>query len=408
MDKKKKSWLLIAAAVALVLVVVLALTQCKGEAPDWKEQYDLGLRYLNEGNYEEAILAFSAAIEIDPYVSDIYLGRGDAYTMGAENLESQGNYEKAEEYRQKAEADYNKALELDPENENAAEKLDELLGNTSEEEEESQISVRGTLVFDKVELIQDSAVDTQAYPGAEGMLGVSFIVAGPETVCDAYVVDVSREGYTQEQIDSKIAQMEANWDEIGLFPNVRALPFSNGGAFEVYPEDRGTNIEVFVVGVDENMDVAAYAVITVLVPGEIVSWEEEQSQTVTIGPLTLSEFSYFYNKDSELKNWNEGSDGALEMMFTVLGPENVCGVRIASWSAAGFTQAEINSQIEMMGRAWKTSTGGSLSSRVLPYEDGGGFPVYPQDHGSTVDVLLLGLNESYDIVGYAIVSVDIP
>ncbi len=113
MERKKKSWILIIAAIALVLVVVLALTQCKGEAPDWKEQYDLGLRYLSEGNYEEAILAFSAAIEIDPYVSNVYLGRGDAYTMGAEDLESQGNHEKAEEYRQKAEEDYRKAQELE-------------------------------------------------------------------------------------------------------------------------------------------------------------------------------------------------------------------------------------------------------------------------------------------------------
>lgn len=29
----------------------------------WQEQYDLGLRYLSEGNYEEAIIAFTAAIE---------------------------------------------------------------------------------------------------------------------------------------------------------------------------------------------------------------------------------------------------------------------------------------------------------------------------------------------------------
>ena len=38
----------------------------------WQEQYDLGLRYLEDGNYEEAIIAFTAAIEIDPKRVEAY------------------------------------------------------------------------------------------------------------------------------------------------------------------------------------------------------------------------------------------------------------------------------------------------------------------------------------------------
>ena len=34
--------------------------------PTWQSRYDLGVRYLSDGRYEEAILAFTAAIEIDP------------------------------------------------------------------------------------------------------------------------------------------------------------------------------------------------------------------------------------------------------------------------------------------------------------------------------------------------------
>lgn len=49
------------------------------EAMDWQSQYELGVRLLNEGNYEEAILAFTAAIEIDPNRKELYLFRGDAY-----------------------------------------------------------------------------------------------------------------------------------------------------------------------------------------------------------------------------------------------------------------------------------------------------------------------------------------
>ena len=49
----------------LALTLTLALAACGGKG-GWQEQYDLGQKYLTDGNYEEAILAFTAAIEIDP------------------------------------------------------------------------------------------------------------------------------------------------------------------------------------------------------------------------------------------------------------------------------------------------------------------------------------------------------
>lgn len=45
------------------------------EGLTWQEQYDLGLRYLSEGNYEEAIIAFTVAIEIDPRQALAYVRR---------------------------------------------------------------------------------------------------------------------------------------------------------------------------------------------------------------------------------------------------------------------------------------------------------------------------------------------
>ena len=44
----------------LALILTLSLAACGEKAPTWQEQYDLGQRYLTEGNYEEAILAFEA------------------------------------------------------------------------------------------------------------------------------------------------------------------------------------------------------------------------------------------------------------------------------------------------------------------------------------------------------------
>jgi len=77
----------IISSVFIVLIVVI-LCSCGAKNLTWQEQYDLGVRYLSEGNYEEAIIAFTAAIEIDPKQALAYIGRGDAYSAqtDTENL----------------------------------------------------------------------------------------------------------------------------------------------------------------------------------------------------------------------------------------------------------------------------------------------------------------------------------
>ena len=88
----------------LTIALVLGLCACGQSAEaQWQEQYDLGVRYLSEGNYEEAIIAFTAAIDIDAKRPEGYTGRGDAYALSgdtADNLSA-------------ALADYEAALALD-------------------------------------------------------------------------------------------------------------------------------------------------------------------------------------------------------------------------------------------------------------------------------------------------------
>lgn len=50
----------------------------------WQEQFELGQRYLSEGNYEEAVLAFAAAVEIDPKQVDAYIALAEIYTRQGE------------------------------------------------------------------------------------------------------------------------------------------------------------------------------------------------------------------------------------------------------------------------------------------------------------------------------------
>lgn len=109
---------------AFCLSLAVLLCSCGGPteagdgstAPTWQEQYDLGLRLLSEGKYQEAIIAFTAAIEIDPKQVPAYIGRGDAYVMSGdteENLTSaRTDYETAIALGQTDAEVYQKAAEV--------------------------------------------------------------------------------------------------------------------------------------------------------------------------------------------------------------------------------------------------------------------------------------------------------
>lgn len=72
----------------LSLILILMLCACGSKvSTTWQEQYDLGMQYLSDGNYEEAIIAFNAAIEIDPKRTEAYLSLADAY-IATEDYES--------------------------------------------------------------------------------------------------------------------------------------------------------------------------------------------------------------------------------------------------------------------------------------------------------------------------------
>ena len=51
------------------------------EALTWQQHYDLGVRFLAEGAYEEAIVSLTYAIEIDPKQVEVYLYLAEAYEV---------------------------------------------------------------------------------------------------------------------------------------------------------------------------------------------------------------------------------------------------------------------------------------------------------------------------------------
>lgn len=80
----------------LCLLLALALLAgCASAAERWQEQYDLGIRYLNEGSYEEALAAFTDAIAVDPNRPETYLQRAGAYLALGRTGEALLDYETA-------------------------------------------------------------------------------------------------------------------------------------------------------------------------------------------------------------------------------------------------------------------------------------------------------------------------
>lgn len=79
---------------ALLVLFVLASCGVVGENISWKEQYDLGVRYLSEGNYEEAKLAFEAAIVIEPKEGLAYVGLAEVYMAMGEPEKAQAVLER--------------------------------------------------------------------------------------------------------------------------------------------------------------------------------------------------------------------------------------------------------------------------------------------------------------------------
>lgn len=252
--------------ISLFLALALVLCACGQKAENattWQEQYDLGVRYLSEGNYEEAVISFTAAIEIDSKRSEAYIGLSDAYI-------------KLEQYDM------------------AVEVLEDAIANNGDLEE-----------------------------------------------------------------------------------LVNAL---NDLLARITPTERNET------------------------DGEWV-----QTDKVS-GTLDLRDVGYAYHPGGDIVEWNEGAIGGMDLNYTVYGPSGVCEVLISTWtdSEFPFELEEINTNISEMVQIWKQEWDANTVPLSLPIERGTGFPVFPEDAGMSMDVLLVGLDKNCDCIGYSIITVQLP
>lgn len=90
----KKKCGMIAAVIVVIITLLVGINLGNSSAGRLREQLELGQKYLEEMKYEEAVVAFNNAIEIDPMNADAYLGLAEVYIRT-------GDFDTAYEYAAK-------------------------------------------------------------------------------------------------------------------------------------------------------------------------------------------------------------------------------------------------------------------------------------------------------------------
>lgn len=118
--------------------------------------------------------------------------------------------------------------------------------------------------------------------------------------------------------------------------------------------------------------------------------------------LSLSDISYEYVEGDAGANKN--ASGMMAVHFNVTGPANIAQVRIG-----GFNEqlTDVEKIAARMTETWKEAESGMPSENIpeVPFEMTNSFPVYEDDFGKTLQVLLIGIDANMDMVGYTVVEV---
>ena len=78
--------------IGVMLVVLLWLTACgKSTEKQIAEQLELGNKYLTDGDYEQAIVAFNKVIELDPKMVEAYTGLIESF-YGKKDYDEMANW----------------------------------------------------------------------------------------------------------------------------------------------------------------------------------------------------------------------------------------------------------------------------------------------------------------------------
>ncbi len=129
----------------LLVLTILLVSGCKKKMTV-QDYLDLGEKYLTEANYEEAIVAFTKAIEIDPKQAAAYEKRAEVYIahIQADGMDDASQWtDEVRGYYASGEADYLKVIELEPKTVENYEKLADLYLLAGETEKAIEILKKG-------------------------------------------------------------------------------------------------------------------------------------------------------------------------------------------------------------------------------------------------------------------------
>ena len=114
MPNKSKSGLIAVISISAVVLIgifiaLIMIFSHPNTQSQLNEQISLGEKYLNEENYEEAIVAFKKAIEIEPNTPELYIKLADAYIAKGDTANAisilQEGYEKTQSEKIKTKLD---------------------------------------------------------------------------------------------------------------------------------------------------------------------------------------------------------------------------------------------------------------------------------------------------------------
>ncbi len=144
-SRRKGSGIFKISCIMLLVSVLVLFAGCKKKMT-LQDYLDLGDKYLTEANYEEAIIAFTKAMEIDPKQVTAYEKRAEVYTarIQASGVDDVSQWtDEIRGFYASGEADYLKAIELEPKTAENYEKLAELYLLAGETEKAVDILKKG-------------------------------------------------------------------------------------------------------------------------------------------------------------------------------------------------------------------------------------------------------------------------
>ena len=300
----KRMWSLILAAAML-----LSMAGCSNTEKDWQEQYDLGMRYLEEGDYEEAILAFSAAIEIDGGRPEAYIGRAEAYIATGDLEKALKDYKKAQRVAKSSDEDY----------EDLVDELEDLIDKLEDEIENQDDQTAGV---DMTKLLKAMEVYS-----SDGALIDRYVLDYDEkgqliqVICESYDNGVLWYSYTYQYFYDEDGHMvRGTWGDIGEVicsyddgGKLTSVTISDGGwESRTYEYDGGTLVRC----VSESQICTSVTEYSYSAEGK-----EANARTVTTSEYGEFESTATYTYDAEGKmttSTEAGAEGTHYRMYHYL------------------------------------------------------------------------------------------